>query len=402
MNGVPTLEYNLNIFFRVKELWNHHDKGKAALHFFADAQGIWRTLVQLDGRELWRLGIRGQWHFENPDKVDASAMITEMVGREVPHEVVASLPWVARDLVADRYGAGRVFLAGDAAHQNTPSGGFGLNTGMGDVNDLGWKLAALVQGWGGPRLIDSYEAERRPVAARIVKQATDNFMRDRKRPSHPEIAMDTPAGAEARRAMGAAILESQSKVYLTDGTALGQVYDDSPIVCDDGTPAACGERQRIPADHASRRPRAACLARRRPLDARSVRARLHAGEAWRRCAGLVQFEVRVRVAARAAFRRVARRSGDLRTATNAASCSFVPTATSPGAATRCPPIRSRSSTACDELQQAGAVDARDSPYFFGGDAANCEPRTHMRPRGSCQSFSVACRWPMARATVRKL
>ena len=61
-------------------------------------------------------------------------------------------------------------------------------------------------------------------------------MRDRKRPSHPEIAMDTPAGAEARRAMGAAILESQSKVYLTDGTALGQVYDNSPIVCDDGTP----------------------------------------------------------------------------------------------------------------------------------------------------------------------
>ena len=236
MNGVPTLEYNLNIFFRVKDLWNYHDKGKAALHFFADAQGIWRTLVQIDGRELWRLGIRGQWHFENPDKVDASAMITEMVGRAIPHTVVSSLPWVARDLVADHYVKGRVFLAGDAAHQNTPSGGFGLNTGMGDVNDLGWKLAGLVQGWGGPRLAESYEADRRPVAARIVKQATDNFMRDRKRPSHPEIAMDTPAGAVARRTMGAAIVESQAKVYLTDGTALGQVYDNSPIVCDDGTP----------------------------------------------------------------------------------------------------------------------------------------------------------------------
>jgi hypothetical protein len=236
MNGVPTLEYNLNIFFRVNELWNFHDKGKAALHFFADAQGIWRTLVQIDGRELWRLGVRGQWHFENPDKVDASAMITEMVGRAIPHTVVSSLPWVARDLVADNYVKGRVFLAGDAAHQNTPSGGFGLNTGMGDVNDLGWKLAGLVQGWGGPRLIESYEADRRPVAARIVKQATGNFMRDRQRPSHPEIAMDTPAGAEARRVMGAAIVESQSKVYLTDGTALGQVYDNSPIVCDDGTP----------------------------------------------------------------------------------------------------------------------------------------------------------------------
>ena len=52
MQGTPTLEYNLNIFFRTPELWSQHDKGKAALHFFADAQGIWRTLVQLDGREL--------------------------------------------------------------------------------------------------------------------------------------------------------------------------------------------------------------------------------------------------------------------------------------------------------------------------------------------------------------
>ena len=210
MNGVPALDYNLNIFFRVKELWNYHDKGKGALHFFADAQGIWRTLVQIDGRELWRLGIRGQWHYENPDKVDASAMINEMVGREIPHEVVASLPWVARDLVADLYGKGRVLLAGDAAHQNTPSGGFGLNTGMGDVNDLGWKLAGLAQGWGGPRLIDSDEAERRPVPPRVSSSR------------RPIISCATASGRRIRRSrwtrppvpkreaqMGAAILESQ-------------------------------------------------------------------------------------------------------------------------------------------------------------------------------------------------
>jgi 2-polyprenyl-6-methoxyphenol hydroxylase-like FAD-dependent oxidoreductase len=236
MGGVPTLEYNLNIFFRVPELWKYHDKGKASLHFFVDAQGIWRTLVQLDGRELWRLGIRGKHYFDKARTIDASAIINEAVGRRIPHTVVSSLPWIARDLVADSYGRGHVFLAGDAAHQNTPSGGFGMNTGLGDAADLGWKLAALVEGWGGPRLIKSYEAERRPVAARIVKQATDNFLRDRTRRSHPEIAMDTPAGAEARRAMGKAILRSQKTQYITDGTALGQVYDGSPIICDDGTP----------------------------------------------------------------------------------------------------------------------------------------------------------------------
>jgi 2-polyprenyl-6-methoxyphenol hydroxylase-like FAD-dependent oxidoreductase len=235
MEGTPALEYNLNIFFRTPELWSHHDKGKAALHFFVDAQGIWRTLVQLDGRELWRLGLRGKHYFDNAETVDASALITGIVGKPVPHEVVSVLRWVARDLVADRYQVGRVFLAGDAAHQNTPSGGFGLNTGMGDAGNLGWKLAAAIEGWGGSSLLTSYGLERRPVAERIVKQASGNFLRDRQRVSHPQIAEDGPEGTRARREMGEAIIASQAKVYLTDGTALGYVYEPSPVCCADGT-----------------------------------------------------------------------------------------------------------------------------------------------------------------------
>ncbi len=238
MHGTPALEYNLNIFFRTPELWTQHDKGKAALHFFADAQGIWRTLVQLDGRELWRLSLNGKEYFDNAETVDAAAFITGVVGKPVPHELVSALRWIARDLVADRYRGGRVFLAGDAAHQNTPSGGFGLNTGMGDAADLGWKLAAVLDGWGGGDLLESYEIERKPVAERIVKQATGNFMRDRRRASRPEIAEDSPEGARARREMGEAIVASQASVYLTDGTALGNVYDPSPICWADGSPPA--------------------------------------------------------------------------------------------------------------------------------------------------------------------
>jgi 2-polyprenyl-6-methoxyphenol hydroxylase-like FAD-dependent oxidoreductase len=236
LQGTPTLEYNLNIFFRTPELWSQHDKGKAALHFFVDKDGIWRTLVQLDGRELWRLGLRGKHYYDHAGEVDASALIEGVVGKPIPHQVVSRLRWVARDLVADKYRVGRVFLAGDAAHQNTPSGGFGLNTGMGDAADLGWKLAAVLAGWGGPGLLESYEMERRPVAARIVKQAAGNFMRDRQRASHPQIADDSAEGERARRAMGEAIVASQASVYFTDGTALGNVYEPSPIVCPDGTP----------------------------------------------------------------------------------------------------------------------------------------------------------------------
>jgi 2-polyprenyl-6-methoxyphenol hydroxylase-like FAD-dependent oxidoreductase len=238
MQGNPTLEYNLNIFFRTPELWSHHDKGKAALHFFVDKDGIWRTLVQLDGRELWRLGLRGKTYYDNAEAADASALIAGVVGKPVPHQVVSRLRWVARDLVADRYRVGRVFLAGDAAHQNTPSGGFGLNTGMGDAADLGWKLAAVLDGWGDDSLLSSYEIERRPVAARIVKQAAGNFMRDRQRASHPQIAEDSPEGARARREMGEAIVASQASVYLTDGTALGNVYEPSPVCWPDGSPPA--------------------------------------------------------------------------------------------------------------------------------------------------------------------
>ena len=76
------------------------------------------------------------------------------------------------------------------------------------------------------------------MAQRIVAQATGNFVRDRERTSHPAIAEDSAEGARLRREMGEAIVASQSKVYVTDGTALGYVYDPSPIVWDDGSPPA--------------------------------------------------------------------------------------------------------------------------------------------------------------------
>ena len=81
--------------------------------------------------------------------------------------------------VANSYGKGRAFIAGDAAHQNTPSGGFGMNTGIGDAVDLAWKLWGTLAGWGGPALLESYEAERRPVAKRNTQEATRNLLRFR-------------------------------------------------------------------------------------------------------------------------------------------------------------------------------------------------------------------------------
>lgn len=235
MNGDPTLDYNVSIFLRIPRLWEYHDKGKAALHSFVDAAGVRRTLIALDGRELWRFGLRGKEYFDRSRELDVDAMVRRMAGKPIPYELLSVRRWVTRDLVAERYREGRVFLAGDAAHVNSPSGGFGLNTGMGDVVDLGWKLSAVLQGWAPPRLLDTYDLERRPIAERNVRQATENYRSSRDSKPPPEICDDTPAGESARRAFGERVKAEQSRIYVTDGIALGYRYDHSPIVVDDGS-----------------------------------------------------------------------------------------------------------------------------------------------------------------------
>jgi 2-polyprenyl-6-methoxyphenol hydroxylase-like FAD-dependent oxidoreductase len=236
MEGRTGLDYNVSIFFKVPELWAYHDKGKAALHFFVDARGITRNLVQLDGRELWRLGLCDRALYDDPESADVDRLITEVVGRKVPFEPIGVSRWIAHDLVAGSYRRGRAFLAGDAAHLHPPTGGFGLNTGMGDIMDLGWKISAVLEGWGGSRLLDSYETERRPVAARNVKQSIENHLQMVQMVVPPEIADDSPAGQRARRDLGAEIERTLQNTFITDGTALGYVYADSPVVCDDGSP----------------------------------------------------------------------------------------------------------------------------------------------------------------------
>jgi 2-polyprenyl-6-methoxyphenol hydroxylase-like FAD-dependent oxidoreductase len=119
-----------------------------------------------DGRQLWVV------HYQVPpgldwQSVDGRATVRTMIGADVPFDILSGGPWTGGlALVAEHYQAGRVFLAGDAAHLFTPLGGLGMNTGISDVMNVGWKLAAVHEGWAGPRLIDTYETERRPIGVR--------------------------------------------------------------------------------------------------------------------------------------------------------------------------------------------------------------------------------------------
>jgi 2-polyprenyl-6-methoxyphenol hydroxylase-like FAD-dependent oxidoreductase len=229
VSGSSYTGHFLSIFVRAPELWGHHGMGKAALINFVEPDGLWRNLVILDGRELYRFGVRGKEFYDAPDEVDAERLFTEVVGKTVPHEFISVRRWIARNVVSDTYRTGRILFAGDAAHLNHPSSGLGLNTGLGDAVDLGWKLDATLAGWGGSALLASYETERQPVGRRNVGHADVSHAGDRERAPEPKIFQDTPAGERARRRMGDAIVAGMTRKFITDGLALGYRYDPSPI-----------------------------------------------------------------------------------------------------------------------------------------------------------------------------
>ena len=120
------------------------------------------TLIAQDDKDIWTLQTRPPAGVD-PNDIDPNAILDAWAGRRFPREILVANPWFTHLLLAERYHGGRVFLAGDAAHQYIPTGGYGMNTGIGDAVDLGWKLATTVKGFASPGLLDSYERERRPV-----------------------------------------------------------------------------------------------------------------------------------------------------------------------------------------------------------------------------------------------
>ena len=150
--------------------------------------------------------------------------------------IIGHWPWTAGvALVAERFIAGRIILAGDAAHLFTPTGGFGMNTGVDDASNLAWKLAALVQGWGGANLLQTYETERRPIGERNTVAARELNKNLANMPITAEMEQDTTAGAAAR-AQVSAHLATFGEEFASIGVQLGARYDGSPIVAEDGAP----------------------------------------------------------------------------------------------------------------------------------------------------------------------
>ena len=240
MAGDAVLTYTTNIIFRCDGLERLHDKKPGYRFIFIGPEGTWATLVAINGRDQWRFSLIGDAERRTLTEAEARAAIVRAVGRPFEFEILSMLPWVRRQLVAREYGKGRVFIAGDAAHLTSPTGGFGMNTGLLDAVNLSWKLAAMLQGWGGGHLLDSYEAEQLPVAVRNVGEATENLRRMLSpRILQPDPRMfdgDDAQADAARHEYGQRYTEMMRREWFSIGVHLGYVYEDSPIVVPDGTP----------------------------------------------------------------------------------------------------------------------------------------------------------------------
>lgn len=240
MQGDAVLTYTTNVIFSCKNLEQLHHQKPAYRYIFIGPEGTWATLVAINGRDQWRFSLIGDDQRRTLTEEDAKKSIIRALGKPFEFEILSMFPWVRRQLVAESYKKGRVFIAGDAAHLTSPTGGFGMNTGLLDIVNLSWKLQATIQGWGGEHLLESYESEQRPVAIRNVSEAGENL----KRMLSPRILKPNPAVFDksdpeidlARKEYGEAYTNMMKREWFSIGIHLGYVYENSSIIVKDGTP----------------------------------------------------------------------------------------------------------------------------------------------------------------------
>ncbi|GHF53510.1 2-polyprenyl-6-methoxyphenol hydroxylase-like FAD-dependent oxidoreductase [Amycolatopsis bartoniae] len=210
---------NLSITFRAPAL-EREPLCATGVHYWVVGAAVGGLLGRLDLDGTWWAIAQG---VDDPG-ADAAALVRTLLGADVAVDVLATDPWSARMLLADRYRGQRVFLVGDAAHLNPPWGGHGFNTCVGDAVNIGWKLAAVLQGWAPPALLDSYEPERRPVAQRTIAAAAG------------QEAFLAPSFATAEPGELARLLRVKNSEFHSLGLVLGYDYRDSPVVVPEDVP----------------------------------------------------------------------------------------------------------------------------------------------------------------------
>jgi 2-polyprenyl-6-methoxyphenol hydroxylase-like FAD-dependent oxidoreductase len=236
--GEHALRPNFGMVFHTPELLERTAHGPAVQYWILN-----RAAPSLMGP----IDLHGTWWIiafgvdRTTGERNARAIIEGAAGTSVQATVLSHDPWTARMQLVDRARDRRVFIAGDAAHLNPPFGGHGLNTGIGDAVDLGWKLAAVLEGWGGAGLLDSYEAERRPIQTRVIAAAAAN-----NRVLATDLLdddADAPGqrGDRARHEADLRIQASKRAEFHALSLVLDLAYERSPVIAADGPGPVLGD-----------------------------------------------------------------------------------------------------------------------------------------------------------------
>jgi len=235
MIGEGAFSRNFSIIFRAPDLATRQIHGPAIMYWMLNEE-MPSLLGPMDEDGLWTFMVTKLPDNTDPATIDAVDLIRRGTGlRDLAIEIVGTDLWVAHRLVADRYARGRVYLAGDACHLHPPFGGFGMNMGIGDAVDLGWKIAAHLDGWGGDDLLASYEIERRPVHERTIAEAVHNFGQTGSQILRPDLEAPSVVGEATRREVADLIEATKVREFKTLGIVLGMRYVDSPIIIADGS-----------------------------------------------------------------------------------------------------------------------------------------------------------------------
>jgi 2-polyprenyl-6-methoxyphenol hydroxylase-like FAD-dependent oxidoreductase len=235
MVGEGAFSRNFSIIFRAPDLAARQTHERAIMYWMVNEE-VPSLLGPMDETGLWffmATKIAGDVDPENLDPADLIRRGTGLSNLEI--EIIGTDVWVAHRLVADRYAEDRAFLAGDACHLHPPFGGFGMNMGIGDAVDLGWKIAARLAGWGGDALLASYEQERRKVHERTIDEALCNYGSTANQLVRPALEEEGFIGDATRREVADIIQATKVREFKTLGVILGMRYEDSPIIVPDGS-----------------------------------------------------------------------------------------------------------------------------------------------------------------------
>lgn len=238
LEGTNEILHRISVHFRSKSVGELAGMNPAWMYLFHNTVGN-SSLIAVDGVSEFLFSATIPLD-SSPQTLDAVALVRNAVG---DHEIeVLNLErWTARRLVADSYGSGNVFVAGDAAHLWVPTGGFGMNTGIADGLNLSWKIAGVLSGWADESILPTYELERRPVAD-LVSHAAEQWTLDRLAMMAgvdvSALEQDGEQGRAARTALGEGLREHDFRKWRSLGLQFGYSYAQSPVIWSDSAEAA--------------------------------------------------------------------------------------------------------------------------------------------------------------------